>query len=68
MNMQDLIKKLETIDLFKDAKDEKCSVGRPFSLDYDKAKLLVADDWKLNVKGMKLIKSNQSRINFLMMN
>lgn len=52
MNMQDLIKKLETIDLFKDAKDEKCSVGRPFSLDYDKAKLLVADDWKLNVKGI----------------
>ena len=52
MNMQDLITKFETVDLFKDAKNEKYSIGRPFSLDYDKAKILVPDDYKLNVNGI----------------
>lgn len=52
MSIKNLIEKLGSIDLFKDAKHENFYVGRPFSLDYDTAKILIADDWKLNVKGI----------------
>jgi DNA helicase HerA-like ATPase len=50
--MEDLIKKFESIDIFQDARNEDYYAGRPFSLDYDNARLLVADDWKMNVGGI----------------
>ncbi len=52
MELIDAIKTLASIDLFKEAKKEDLFVGRPFSLDYNKAFLLVADAWKIKVGGI----------------
>lgn len=56
MALEDQVKKLAQIDLFK--KDKKGNpatgifVGRPFYLDFDHCKMLVADAWKHEAKGI----------------
>jgi DNA helicase HerA-like ATPase len=52
MNIQDEIKKIAKIDIFKEAKKPEAFVGRPFYLDYEKAFVLIADAWKERVKGI----------------
>jgi hypothetical protein len=48
----DTILKLASIDIFKEGKKKESFIGRPFYLDYTKASLLVADSWKMKVKGI----------------
>jgi len=52
MNLKDSIKKLASVDIFSDGRNEVTFVGRPFALDYTKASLLVADAWKQKVGGI----------------
>ncbi|TQR98218.1 ATP-binding protein [Paenibacillus ottowii] len=52
MSLITAIKKLASVDIFTQAKQPDKFVGRPFSLDYDRALLLVADSWKYNVGGI----------------
>ena len=46
------IQKLASVDIFGEAQKPESFVGRPFSLDYDRASILVADAWKLKVGGI----------------
>lgn len=50
--IQEEVKKIAKIDIFKEAKKQECFVGRPFYLDYEKAFILVADAWKERVNGV----------------
>lgn len=52
MSITSAIKDLASVDIFKEAKQDKTFVGRPFYLDYDKALLLIADSWKMKVGGI----------------
>ncbi len=52
MELTSAIKELATVDIFSEGKKKEDFVGRPFYLDYDKASLLVADAWKINVGGV----------------
>lgn len=52
MSLITAIKKLASVDIFAQARQQDKFVGRPFGLDYDRALLLVADSWKYNVGGI----------------
>jgi len=52
MSLITAIKKLASVDIFTQARQQDKFVGRPFGLDYDRALLLVADSWKFNVGGI----------------
>jgi hypothetical protein len=52
MELTSAIRDLASVDIFKEAKNNKFFVGRPFYLDYEKAYLLVADAWKQKVGGI----------------
>lgn len=52
MTIEDTIKKLATVDIFKEARKPELFVGHPFAIDYEKALILVADSWKMKVKGI----------------
>lgn len=52
MNITSAVKKLASVDIFKEAKIADAFVGRPFSLDYHQALVLVADAWKMKVGGL----------------
>jgi hypothetical protein len=49
--MQGLINKLK-VDIFSKGRDKALFVGRPFYLDYEKARILVSDAWKHRVRGI----------------
>ena len=49
--MQILINKLK-VDIFSKGRDKALFVGRPFYLDYEKARILVSDAWKHRVRGI----------------
>lgn len=50
--MLDVIKKITDIDFFKTGQKEELFVGRPYSINYNKANLLISDFWKHKVKGI----------------
>lgn len=50
--MLDVIKKITDIDFFKEGQNEDLFVGRPYSINYNKAHLLISDFWKHKVKGI----------------
>jgi len=50
--MLDVIKKITDIDFFKEGQNEDLFVGRPYSINYNKANLLISDFWKHKVKGI----------------
>jgi DNA helicase HerA-like ATPase len=52
MKINDELKKLASIDPLKEGKQPELFVGHPFSLDYNKANVLVCDDDKERVKGI----------------
>lgn len=52
MSVISAIKEFASVDIFKEGRDQKNFMGRPFYLDYNKANLLVADSWKNRVKGL----------------
>jgi DNA helicase HerA-like ATPase len=43
---------MASVDIFVEAKKQEFFIGRPFSLDYEKAYILIADAWKEKVKGI----------------
>jgi len=49
--MQSLINKLK-VDIFSKGRDKELFIGRPFYLDYEKARILVSDAWKHRVRGI----------------
>ena len=55
-SIQSVVAEMAGIDLFaRDGKHRPTTgnfVGNPFYLDYDRARLLVADSWKMKVKGL----------------
>lgn len=50
--MLDVIKKITDIDFFKEGQNEDLFVGSPYSINYNKANLLISDFWKHKVKGI----------------
>src|SRR5690349_15540211 len=52
MKTVDRIKEIMAIDPLSKGKDKSLFVGRPFTLDYNKASILVCDDDKEKVKGI----------------
>lgn len=52
MKTTDRIKQLASVDPLKQGKQPELFVGHPFSLDYNKANILVCDDDKERVKGI----------------
>lgn len=52
MGLKASIEELASIDIFKDAKAQECFVGRPFVLNYTSSIILVADAWKMRVRGI----------------
>ena len=52
MAIEDTIKKLATVDIFKEARKPELFVGHPFAIDYEKAHILIADSWKKKVNGI----------------
>ena len=50
--MINVIKKITDIDFFKEGQKEDLFVGRPYSINYNKASLLISDFWKHKVKGI----------------
>jgi len=52
MSLTNVVKNLASVDIFMQAKKEEFFVGRPFSLDYDRASLLICDAWKTKAGGV----------------
>lgn len=52
MSLKAQIIELATVDLFKEARQKELFIGRPFSVDYQNATLLVADAWKMRAGGI----------------
>ncbi len=50
--MNNVIKKVTDLDFFKEGQKEELFVGRPYSINYNKAYLLISDFWKHKVKGI----------------
>jgi DNA helicase HerA-like ATPase len=50
--MIDVIKQITDTDFFKEGQNEDLFVGRPYSINYNKANLLISDYWKHKVKGV----------------
>lgn len=54
--MKDVVNKITGTDFFKEGQKEDLFVGRPYSINYNKANLLISDYWKHKVKGVALEK------------
>lgn len=52
MSVLKTLKKMKSIDIFKEAPNKSRFIGRPFYLDFEKARLLTHDAWKANVNGI----------------
>lgn len=50
--LEERIKGIASIDIFDKGRNEDLFVGRPFYLDYEKARILISDAWKHRVKGI----------------
>jgi len=50
--MLERLKEILSVDIFSKGRDNSLFVGRPFYLDYEKARILVSDGWKHRVKGI----------------
>ncbi|ECJ2966893.1 DUF87 domain-containing protein, partial [Salmonella enterica subsp. salamae] len=50
--LENKIKEIMNIDIFKEGRKDELFVGRPFYLDYENAQILVSDAWKHKVKGI----------------
>jgi DNA helicase HerA-like ATPase len=50
--LEERIKDIASVDIFEKGRDKSLFVGRPFYLDYEKARILVSDAWKHRVKGI----------------
>lgn len=50
--LEQKLKDILNVDMFKEGRNEELFVGRPFYLDYEIAQILVSDAWKHRVKGI----------------
>jgi len=50
--LEQALKTLATVDIFKEGRDPETFVGRPFYFDYETVKLVVNDKWKNRVGGI----------------
>lgn len=50
--MINVVKTITDTDFFKEGQNEDLFVGRPYSINYNKANLLISDYWKHKVKGI----------------
>ena len=50
--LEQKLKEILDVNLFKEGRNEEFFVGRPFYLDYENAQILVSDAWKHQVKGI----------------
>ncbi|MYF24472.1 MAG: DUF87 domain-containing protein [Nitrospira sp. SB0678_bin_10] len=50
--LEQKLRDILNIDIFKEGRKDELFVGRPFYLDYENAQVLVADAWKHRVKGI----------------
>jgi DNA helicase HerA-like ATPase len=46
------IKALASVDILKEGKKEDMFIGRPYSMSYDRANILISDYWKSKVNGL----------------
>jgi len=52
MSLESSIKALTNIDILKEGKNDEFFIGRPYSISYDKANILISDFWKNKVGGV----------------
>ncbi|KKG00918.1 hypothetical protein DU57_00820 [Methanosarcina mazei] len=52
MDIEQAIKNIVSIDIFEEAKLKENFAGRPFYIDYEMLHMLVADSWKMKIKGL----------------
>lgn len=52
MSLESSIKALANIDILKHGKNDDLFIGRPYSMSYDKADILISDYWKNKVGGI----------------
>ncbi len=52
MSLESSIKALVNIDILKEGKNDDLFIGRPYSMSYDKANILISDFWKNKVGGV----------------
>ena len=50
--LEQKLRDILNIDIFKEGKKEELFVGRPFYLDYERAQILICDAWKHRVGGI----------------
>ncbi len=50
--LEQKLRDILNIDIFKEGRKDELFVGRPFYLDYESAQILVSDAWKHRVKGI----------------
>lgn len=50
--LEQKLKEILNVDLFKEGRKDELFVGRPFYLDYENAQILISDAWKHRVKGI----------------
>ena len=52
MSINERLKELATVDVFKDVEDRNSFIGRPFYFDFNRMKILSNDHWKEMVGGV----------------
>jgi len=50
--LEQQLKDILSVDIFSEGRNDSLFVGRPFYLDYEKARVLISDAWKYRVKGI----------------
>jgi DNA helicase HerA-like ATPase len=50
--LENQLKDIASVDIFKKGRDKSLFVGRPYYLDYEKTQILVSDAWKNQVGGI----------------
>ncbi len=50
--LENRLKDIASVDIFKNGRNKSLFVGRPYYLDYEKTKILVSDAWKNQVCGI----------------
>ncbi|NEO83012.1 MAG: DUF87 domain-containing protein [Spirulina sp. SIO3F2] len=50
--IEEKLREIIGVDIFSKGRDSSIFIGRPFYLDYEKARILISDAWKSQVKGI----------------
>jgi len=52
MALDSKIRALASVDILKEGQNEELFIGRPYSISYDRANILISDYWKSKVNGL----------------